>query len=264
MSEPPTVQCYDAAYAPQTGHYHMLLADVSDTHGQPEWSLPPTQRQCEHVMECIAKFHAFWWEHPRLGQDIGALPTTEQIEKGIADTESKARAFIGFLGDRLSEDRLRIYDHVLAAMPRLSCHLRWARLCEHRAITITHGDSHWWNFLYPHDAARDKVYLIDWQAWRIAVGTDDVAYMLAFWHQERRRRLEQTLLRLYHQVLLREGVTNYAWHECWLDYRYSVIRNLFVPVWLWAHKVPATTWWPLVEPTMLAFEDLGCDEMLEA
>jgi hypothetical protein len=124
MSEPPTVRCYDAAYAPQTGHYHLLLADVSDTHDHPEWSLPPTQRQCEDVMECMAKFHAFWWDHPRLGQDIGTLPTAEGIKEGIVDTERKVRAFVDFLGDRLSGDRRHVYDKVLAAMPRLSCHLR--------------------------------------------------------------------------------------------------------------------------------------------
>ena len=86
MRDPATVRCYDAVYAPATGQSHVLLEDVSDTHFQPEWPLPPTQQHCEAVMECLATLHAFWWEHPRLGKDIGQLPTEEARKEGMADT----------------------------------------------------------------------------------------------------------------------------------------------------------------------------------
>ena len=73
MDDPPLVCCYDAVYAPDTGRSHILLDDLSETHFQPQRPLPPSSPDCELVMDCLAKFHAHWWEHPRLGADIGRL-----------------------------------------------------------------------------------------------------------------------------------------------------------------------------------------------
>lgn len=264
MSDPATVRCYDAAYAPETGQSHVLLADLSDTHFQPEWPLPPTQQHCEAVMECMAKFHAFWWEHPRLGKDIGQLPTEGARQEGIADTHRRVRDFVDFLGDRLSVDRRQVYDKVLASLPSLWNRYRWARLSERKAFTLAHGDAHVWSFLYPRDAATGHVHIIDWQFWHIGVGTDDLAYMMALhWYPERRRVMERELLRRYHHELLRRGVANYTWDNCWFDYQISALMNLLVPVGEWSVKVPAAVWWSHLERAMLAFHDLACDELLE-
>jgi hypothetical protein len=179
MHDPATVRCYDAAYAPETGKSHVLLEDLSDTHFQTEWPLPPTQQHCEAVMECMATFHAFWWEHPRLGKDIGRLPTAEARKEGIVDTHRRVRDFIDFLGDRLSGDRRHAYDKILVSPPSFWDRHRGTRLSERKAFTLAHGDAHVWSFLYPRDAATDHVRIIDWQFWHLGVGTDDLAYMMA-------------------------------------------------------------------------------------
>jgi hypothetical protein len=157
MSAPATVRCYDAVYAPETGKAHLLIEDVSETHFQPEWPLPPSKLDCEHVMECMAQLHAWWWEHPRLGKDIGQLPTEEAFKVGIGETERRVHAFVDFLGDRLSVDRRKVYDKVLAALSRLFGQHRRRRLSERKAFTLVHGDATLWNFLYPHDADKDHV-----------------------------------------------------------------------------------------------------------
>jgi len=264
MSAPATVCCYDAAYAPETGRAHVLLADVSDTHFQPEWPLPPPKLYCEKAVECVAKLHAWWWEHPRLGKDIGQLLTDEAFKEGIGETEKRVRAFVDFLGDRLSEDRRKVYDKVLAALPRLFGHHRRRRLSERKAFTLVHGDASLWNFLYPQDLDKEQVRIIDWQVWRIGVGTDDLAYMMALhWYPERRRVMERELLKRYHRELLKQGVANYGWEECWLDYRVSAISNLLLPA-LWSgNKLPAALWWSHLERALLAFDDLACEELLE-
>ena len=44
----------------------------------------------------------------------------------------------------------------------------------------------------PHNADKDHVRLIDWQLWRIGIGTDDLAYTMALdWYPERRRVREK-------------------------------------------------------------------------
>ena len=263
MREPATVRCYDAMYAPETGKSHVLLEDLSETHFQTEWPLPPTQPHCEAVMECLARVHAYWWEHPQLGTEIGQLPTEVAKKAGIADTHRRIRDFIDFLGDRLSLDRRQIYDKILTSLPEVWDRYRGTRLSERKAFTLVHGDAQMWNFFYPHDSATNHVHIIDWQFWHIGVGTDDLAYMMALhWYPERRRMMESELLKHYHTELLRHGVENYTWDECWFDYRVSALTNLLVPALQWSVKLPAAAWWSHLERAMLAFHDLGCNELL--
>ena len=252
-----TVHCYDAVYAPETGKSHVLLEDLSDTHFQTEWPLPPTQTHCEAVMECLATLHAFWWEHPHLGTDVGQLPTEAARKAGVADTHRRIRNFVDFLGDRLSVDRRHVYDKILTSLPDVWDRHRGTRLSERKAVTLLHGDAHVWSFLYPRDAATDRVRIIDWQFWHLGVGTDDLAYMMALhWYPERRRIMERELLKRYHTELLRHGVANYTWDECWFDYRVSALINLLVPALQWSVKVPAAVWWSHLERAMSAFHDL--------
>jgi hypothetical protein len=259
-----TVHCYDAVYDPETGKSHVLLEDLSETHFQTEWPLPPIRQHCEAVMECLAQFHAFWWEHPRLGTEIGQLPTEEARKAGTADTHRRIRGFLDFLGDRLSVDRRQVYDKILTSLPGLWDRHRGTRLSERKAFTLVHGDAQVWNFFYPCDATTDHVRIIDWQFWHLGVGTDDLAYMMALhWYPERRCVMERELLKRYHTELLRHGVANYPWDECWFDYRVSALTNLLVPALQWSVKLPAAVWWSHLERAMSAFHDLGGDELLE-
>jgi Ecdysteroid kinase-like family len=55
----------------------------------------------------------------------------------------------------------------------------------------------------PRDGRGKEVKLIDWENWSIDTATDDLAYMMAMlWYPDRRRRMEGSLLDLYHATLL--------------------------------------------------------------
>ena len=55
MPYPPTVCCFDAAYNPGTGAYHLLLEDVSETHRTIHPEEPASRRDMEQVLEALAK-----------------------------------------------------------------------------------------------------------------------------------------------------------------------------------------------------------------
>lgn len=231
MPSPPSIRCHDAACSVDFSRCHLLLDDATLTHSQPEHPLPPSDEQCEQAIDCLARFHAFWWKHPRLGVDIGRLRTPEERMSGISDAQEKTRGFMNFLGDRISTARRQTYEAVLEALPRLS-----ERRNESRNLTLAHGDAHLWNFLFPNDPATHRVHMIDWQFWHPTIGTTDLAFMIAReWYPERRRRLEQRLIKRYHTTLLQCGVNEYDWDDCWHDYKLSVIQvSLFIPVWQWS------------------------------
>jgi hypothetical protein len=251
-------RCYDAFRDPATSTFHLLLEDLAETHViVSEWPLPPTAEQCARIVDLYARFHAAWWNDPRLGGEVGALLDETAIAAWWEGYQRRYAAFADQMGDRLSPERRRIYERVLAAWPTVL-----ARHRSRRNLTIAQGDAHVWNLLYPRDPA-DGLRLIDWDGWRIDVGANDLAYMMAVhWYPERRRRFEAELLRRYGDALASHGVTGYGFAALWEDYRLSVVWRLGVPVWQSSVKIGPWIWWSHLERVMLAFDDLGCEELL--
>lgn len=256
---PPLIRCYDAAFDEETGASHLLLEDLSETHTQTVSPLPPAVKDCELAVECLAQFHARWWEHPRLGADVGRLTTAEEYEELGRLLEKHLAGFLDFLGDRLPAKRRAIYRKVLAGSM-----YPWRRMLRREGLTVSHGDAHWWNFLYPRGGTAGGARVFDWHLWHVDVPTKDLAYMIALnWYPSRRAALEERLLRRYHAGLVAGGVGGYGWEDCWLEYRRMVVRELFVPVWQWSSGMQPGVWWPGLERIWMAFEDLGCEEFLE-
>jgi hypothetical protein len=258
MADPPAPRCYDAAYAPESGRSYLLFDDLSATHSVPEGVIPATLAYTERLVDVLAAFHAHWWQHPRLQSDIARI--AEDVPGYVAGVARANFAdFADFLGDRLSMQRRQIYEQIFAAWPPPAL---VSRLAAGQHTTLVHGDTHNWNFLAPRDPAVERVRIIDWAVWHIGVGPSDLAYTIAlFWFPERRARMEQNLVRQYHARLIEHGVAGYSWEQCWLDYRMAVVFHLFWPLFWW-RGLPQDIWWYTLERGMLAFEDLGCAELL--
>jgi hypothetical protein len=129
MDDPPSATCYNAVFSENTGKSHILLDDLSETHVQTDWPLPPSKSHCEAVLDRLATFHAAWWDHPQLGNGIGKFPTRDSIDEYIQSMEKRFAGFVDFLDDRLSKDRRCLYEKVLSTAPGL-----WkARIREHHS-----------------------------------------------------------------------------------------------------------------------------------
>ena len=252
-------RCYEARYLEEGPTFHLVMEDLSDTHGLVSpWPLPPTVEQCERIIETYARFHAFWWDHPQLGISVGRFSGEHELEGYLAGYERRFAAFADTLGDRLSPERRRIYERIFAMGGRL-----FERYRTRRDLTLVHGDAHVWNLLYPSEGHGGSIRLIDWDSWRIDTATDDLAYMMAMhWYPERRARLERRFLEMYHRILTEAGVTGHALEALREDYRHSVVGQLAVPVWQCTVKIGAWIWWGHLERIMLAFDDLRCEELL--
>ena len=258
MDDPPFIRCYDAAYSEESGKSHLLLDDLSETHFQPEPPLLPSRACRELAADCMAELHAYWWEHPRLGKGIGKLFDEVWLTSFLREVEKNVHGFMNFLGDGLSAERRKIYERLLASKYQI-----WGRLTEAKGLTVTHGDAHWWNFLYPRDADSERVRLFDWHLWHVDLGARDMAFMIGLGGDlEQRAEEELHLVRRYHEGLTGHGVVNYSWEDCWDDYRRSSLRNLNVPVVQWSQGRSESVWSVNLERAMIAYEELGCSELL--
>src|SRR6266571_867984 len=211
-------RCFDAVWDADTNAWHLLLEDLTHSHfSLSNWPLPPTLDQSKRIIAARARFHAQWWDDPRLGESIGAWldPDDRQLQ---AFAEEVAR-FADRVGDRLSTDRRDLYQRLIDSGRRLN-----VRYHSHRNMTTVQGDAHVWNVFLPHDASSNDLRLFDWDSWRVDVGTDDLAYMMALhWFPNHRRRHERQLLDHYHTELLAHGVSSYHRRALDDDYRLSVL-----------------------------------------
>jgi thiamine kinase-like enzyme len=256
-----TLPCYSAAIDPGSGASHILLKDLSSTHAA--CPAPYPVARCEQALDRLAQFHAFWWDHPQLGKSAGQFPTPAERQQEWADAERCTADFCAAAGDQLPAAWRAVYQTVLPALPTL-----YQRHALGRNLTLAHGDAHLGNFLFPKFNPVPKgqeleTHLIDWQFWHPTLGGTDLAFMLVTeWETASRRQNEQALLRRYHTQLLRLGVHDYTWQDCWDDYRISILLvSLFIPVWRWSIFHWSVDW-PALERAMLACIDLQCTDFL--
>ncbi len=262
MPRSPTVPCFDAAFDPESGAYHLLMLDVSDTHMMTEYDLSPRRWHIECMIDLLANFHAFWWDHERLGNTIGEFPSQDELHGLVEHVRSNATSFVDFMDDRLSPNRKAALERVLERYSDLLIE----RCRPQRHMTFVHRDCHAWNFLVPRSPEFGNTYIIDWysndDAWRCYPSASDVAFFIApFWFPERRRMYEIPILQRYHERLIAGGVQDYSWENFFQDYRLFVISCLFQPI-VESGSGVTWNWYPQWENAITAFEDHDCRELL--
>jgi hypothetical protein len=186
-------RCFEAAIT-EAGTWHLLLEDLTETHAlSTQWPLPPTLAQSEVIVRCQARFQAAWWDHPRLGVDVGAWPSSAEADRWLADLIKQYEGFAEALGERLPAGRRALYEGLFDRASKLG-----QRFMSRRHMTIIQGDAHMWNRFLPNDAGGTP-RLFDWDGWRPPVGSEDLTYTIAMhWFPEMRRRCERPLLDAFH------------------------------------------------------------------
>lgn len=254
------LRCYAAEWQEQSRDWHLLLEDVTDSHRiATPWPIAPSEADCRAIVGAQARFHAAWWDEPRLGVSVGAWVDAEEGRR-IGDYVAGCyRKFADRLGDALSAERRALYERFLAdGLPLIG-----ARHRTRRHLTVIQGDAHAWNVFLPKDGMDANPMLFDWDAWRLGVATYDLAYLMAtHWYPERRRRFETPLLDHYHATLAAAGVQGYDRAALAEDYRLMVLMQMMLPPIFADSGIPPWIWWPHLERVMLAVEDLGCRELL--
>ncbi len=251
LPSPPVVRCLAARDASDTSPGYVLLEDLSDSHVGPVRDEDLDAGQAVDALACI---HAARWEsEERLTWPRGN-PSERLIRSHVLWVSAHVPDFFDAAGDRLGADARRLYERLCSAGVR-----PWQGLLDGRALTLVHGDPHIGNFLVPR-APGGVVYLIDWDRWRADVGARDLAFMMLAWPPDRRRLLEQSLLRRYLDRLDTLGVRGYDWNACWTDYRICWVRNLTIPVTRFVQG--RSDAWDALGSVLTAVRDLGGEELL--
>ncbi len=226
IGDMPVPVSYYSATDPETGVCALLLEDLSHmrsvnlVHGC-------SQAESELVVSQLAKFHASWWNDPRL-QQIGWMPAFEdfvqspyqewlaQYPQKVAELLPDFRLPSSFLRlcGRFGENMASIF-HQLSAPP----------------VTCVHRDTHGDNILFGVRDDDPPLVMFDWSYVGMGRGVYDVTYFLiSSVPVEQRRCLEEELMQTYYTILLDRGVQDYSFEQCWFDYKLAAVGKLFVTV----------------------------------
>jgi len=251
--ELPLARCFAALSDDETGATCILLEDLSRTHMASRWPLPPTLDMCRRAVEAIAIVHAHWWGAP-------SQQLAQREDKLAAHLLDMLPGFFDRLGDRLPTERRALLTTACARIAGL----KRARFESGKPVSRIHGDAHFWNVLYPRNPETHACILIDWEDWRIDTVASDLAMMIALhWYPDRRERFEETLLRNYWDMLNGAVETSLTWDDFMLDYRIGHIWNAIVPIYQEQMESSHGSWWGHLERWFMAFDDLGCRELIE-
>jgi thiamine kinase-like enzyme len=222
-----------------------------------------TLQLAEIAMRELAKFHAAWWESPRL-EKLDWMPgiDADWYKAAVQDGYLKAwQPFVEFFGDRLTSEMRDICERYGKHLPKIMDQFG------ERPSTIIHGDYRLDNLFFE---AQAPVAVIDWQISAKARGVFDVAYFVAgTLPTDERRAKEHDLVTLYHKTLIEGGVTGYSSEQCWEDYRRSMLFLLGYAVIAlgsldMANQRGVDLFTMIATRTMSAITDLNAGELLPA
>lgn len=214
-----TPRCYYSRFEPATQGFVLLLEDLAPAQVGDQVAGCSVEH-AELILREIAKFHAAWWENPRL-KDFAWLPFTNEAMRAQAAHDSYQQAWGPFvegfsaevpadvlhLGERLRSKVIDLMNE-FAQPPR----------------TIMHGDYRLDNMFFATADGGDPLAVIDWQIMSQGRGVFDVAYFLCgTLSPGDRKEHEMALLRMYHGVLTERGVTGYDFEQLFRDYRASTL-----------------------------------------
>ena len=213
-----TPQRYHSAYDAESGECILLIQDLAPARfGDNVGS--PSSEDIESAIRAIGKFHADFWESPRLA-DLDWFPPFAQ------EAEARQRAFREAQGPFLSTWSKFLQPTTIDIVERLGGSLaRIRQQLSRPPRTILHGDYRLDNLAF--DGSGNGPIVIDWQAASIGRSVADMAYFIVYCINPKERRvLEFDLLELYHSVLMEHDVRGYDFAACVEDYRLSIAANM--------------------------------------
>ncbi|MEZ4681306.1 MAG: phosphotransferase [Caldilineaceae bacterium] len=225
----PSPRCYYSDYDKMSGSCVLLLEDLSQMRAVDRID-GCHKEDAELVIRSLAKFHAQWWDSPRL-RDMGYLTPFDHMASYSQERfQEWWPTFLEKLEPILPKTILpesfrklgRQYGPLLAeTMSKLN----------QPPITIIHRDLNTDNLMFGVKEDDPPLTFFDWQLVGYGRGVSDVTYFMVYAvPTDVRRQEEYNLLRMYHSLLEEYGIRGYDFEHCWFDYKLAFFRNLSVAV----------------------------------
>ena len=183
--------------------------------------------EAETAVRQLAKFHAAWWENEKLEQ-FAWLQHKREFSAGYTKDQ-----FFSEWDDLLQKIRSEMPDFDLSPLfeenaSQLARNFKRVKTFLYNApVTLIHDDYHLDNMIFRDGDTGSEAVIIDWQCVAKGPGVCDLGYFMAFClSAEQRSQAENSLLKIYYNTLVEQGIRGYEYSRFLLDYRLSVLEPL--------------------------------------
>lgn len=176
------------------------------------------------VLELSGLHAPLWNDASILGVDWIGEPQPESIRENAERYETLLPGFLERFGTDLTDEQIDILRKLAGAESPVTSTAR-------EPFSLVHIDYRLDNLLIDERGAEPVVTAVDWQSITVGNPLTDVAYFLgAGLVPEDRRACEEAIVRAYFDRVVAAGVEDYAWEDCWTDYRRGVFSGFMVTV----------------------------------
>jgi hypothetical protein len=220
-----TPRCYHSAMDVEADEYVLLLEDLAPARVGDQIA-GCSAEEAELAIRELAKFHAAWWDSPRLAE-IDWMPlANDPVNKSVEGIYQDAwDPFVERFGDRVPKSVLETGEKLAERSGKLLDELA------EPPRTIYHGDYRIDNLFFATPDGGDPLAVIDWQISARGCGLYDVGYFVSqSLRPEARETRGMDLLKTYHRTLVENGVRGYGFDQCLHDYRLATLFCLVYPV----------------------------------
>lgn len=219
-----TPRCYYAEINGDGPEFALLLEDLAPAEQGDQLAGCDETVARAAVLELVG-LHAPSWNDAELAAlDWIGSSSAESQGMLIELYNAQLPGFMERLGDRLEADQREIITALGQSKAILGKPLS-------EPFSLVHIDYRLDNLLINSSGKAPEVTAVDWQSISVGNPMTDVAYFIgAGLLPEVRRPIEESLVRDYHQALNKAGIEDYAWTNCWEDYRRATFAGFSVTV----------------------------------
>lgn len=216
-----TPRCYYSSLDISTLAFMLLLEDLAPARSG-DWVAGCTLEHAETAVRQIAEFHATWWNSPELEKMTWLpQPSLDSLVQSQERYQQRWLPFLNKMADRIPDELLavgeRVGEQYITIMQQL----------QEPPQTVVHNDYQLGNLFLGVTESDASLVVIDWQTLAIGLGAFDVACFLGGnIAPHERRATEMTFLKLYHTILVDNGVQDYSFEKCFDHYRLCMLRLL--------------------------------------
>lgn len=203
----------------------LLLEDLSINYQPLDSKKSLTDSTIFFLIVSIACLHAEFFKHPMLQQEMFSWLPSLNSTLTHYHTEYTRK-----MTDKQYTELLesKVSSKAYAYAKQLMTHIQHIfQMLTDENYTLSHGDF-WINNIFVRRDQSHRIILFDWQTCCRANGLIDVVFLLRLLGNNRARLIELQALHLYHQTLVKYGITHYDLSVILDDYYTLALPFMFV------------------------------------
>lgn len=219
-----TPRCYYADIEGDGPDFVLLLEDMAPAEQGDQLAGCSPEIARAAVLELVGLHAPSWRDESLRGPEWLGEPSDFSVQMGRMLYKTNLAGFLERYGARLAPDEAGIIEAAAESTgpPFQLLGDAWS---------LVHIDYRLDNLLIDERTSPPRISVVDWQSVSLGSPLSDVSYFLgAGLVPEVRREHEESIVRAYYDALLAAGVADYAWEQCWRDYRVGTFAGFAVTI----------------------------------